>query len=184
MIQKNIPNLLSISRIFLSIIFSILLYNITLENSIYLIILFTLIGITDILDGYLARKKNNTTELGAKIDIIADMTYVTFSFIVLYLCNIIPLWFIIFLIIKFSEFVITSYAVKKYYKNPKHAFLFDKLGKNMAIITMFLPGIIVLMFLLSINTQFLNILLYILLTIGSISFIQRIYKCYKIIKNP
>ena len=69
--MKNIANYISISRIIMSIallipkIFSITFY-----------IIYIYCGLSDILDGFLARKYKITSEFGAKIDSIADMIFV------------------------------------------------------------------------------------------------------------
>lgn len=68
----NIPNILSVSRIILVIP---LLYSaITNEKTLFLII-FIIGGLTDILDGTIARKFKTTTELGSKLDSIADYVF-------------------------------------------------------------------------------------------------------------
>lgn len=72
----NIPNGLSFSRIILSIYLLLL----SPTQAPYYII-YTVCGITDMLDGYLARKLNAMTDFGAKLDSIADLIMV---FVVLY----------------------------------------------------------------------------------------------------
>lgn len=66
----NIPNLLSIYRL---LSFPLMLYFIqTGEERLFII--FLIIGlISDVLDGFLARQFNWQTELGAKLDSIADI---------------------------------------------------------------------------------------------------------------
>lgn len=69
-----IPNLISLSRIFLifPIIFCIMI------NNIYLAILFFLIAsFTDFLDGYFARYLDQESILGANLDLLADKIFVS-----------------------------------------------------------------------------------------------------------
>ena len=69
-----IPNLISLSRIFLifPIIFCIMI------NNIHLAILFFLIAsFTDFLDGYVARYFNQESILGANLDLLADKIFVS-----------------------------------------------------------------------------------------------------------
>lgn len=68
----NIPNLISLFRICLIPIF-LLVFHSNLENRIlYSGLIFLLAGISDILDGYIARKFDMGTKLGAALDPFAD----------------------------------------------------------------------------------------------------------------
>ncbi len=80
----NFPNILSISRIFLLIPIIIFFEN---ESYFLSIITFTIASVTDYLDGYIARKQNLVTKIGALLDLLADKIFVsiiliwmTFSF--------------------------------------------------------------------------------------------------------
>jgi cardiolipin synthase len=72
-IFKNIPNILTISRI---IIIPLIVISFYFENSIFAhrfaAILFLIAGITDFLDGYLARAWHSQTNFGRFLDPIAD----------------------------------------------------------------------------------------------------------------
>ena len=74
--MRYIPNLLSLARIILSL-FLIFLYPMKL----YFLLVYIFCGITDILDGFIARKINATSELGSKLDSFADMIII---FVVLF----------------------------------------------------------------------------------------------------
>ncbi len=66
--MKHFPNILSFLRIFLSISLAFLHYG---TGSFIIVYLFC--GLTDILDGYIARKFNLESIFGAKIDSFADI---------------------------------------------------------------------------------------------------------------
>jgi cardiolipin synthase len=85
----NIPNLLSIFRFFLTFFFIMAVNNGRLHLALFL---FILQGVSDLLDGFLARVMGKKTHLGAFLDPIADKTMLVASFILLYLHQIIPLW--------------------------------------------------------------------------------------------
>ena len=69
----NIPNILSISRIIASIPLVYFLININISNyTFYSIIVVFFIVISDVMDGYIARKNKNTTDFGKVIDPVAD----------------------------------------------------------------------------------------------------------------
>ena len=74
---KTIPNMLSISRLILIPAMLIPAYLIQDESQarFVFLIMFIIIGVTDKLDGTLARYLNQTTALGAKLDTIADMVF-------------------------------------------------------------------------------------------------------------
>lgn len=66
----TLPNLLTIARI----IGSAVLLIVTPFTAVFYII-YTLTGITDVLDGFIARKTNTESELGARLDSISDLTF-------------------------------------------------------------------------------------------------------------
>ena len=74
---KTIPNMLSISRLILIPAMLIPAYYIEdeLQARFVFLIMFIIIGVTDKLDGTLARYLNQTSALGAKLDTIADMVF-------------------------------------------------------------------------------------------------------------
>jgi len=76
----NLINLITLSRILLA---PIIFIFITRGDYLFCLILFFLAGITDYLDGYLARKYNAESELGEILDPIADKILVIFLFMAL-----------------------------------------------------------------------------------------------------
>jgi len=73
---STIINILTLSRIFLAALIYILL--ISPDGYLMALILFFLAGMTDYLDGYLARKYNAVSELGEILDPIADKILILF----------------------------------------------------------------------------------------------------------
>ena len=68
--MKNLANYISISRIILAIL---LLF--TEPLSIYFFTIFILCGISDVLDGYIARNHGENTSFGAKLDSFGDIVF-------------------------------------------------------------------------------------------------------------
>ena len=75
----------------------------------------TLSGITDVLDGYIARKFNFITDFGTLFDPLADKLTQISTLIVLVIQQIIPIWILIVVIIK--ELLMIAGAAFLYDKN-------------------------------------------------------------------
>ena len=104
-----IPNYLTISRIFL--IFPVLIFasdGPSLNNWIALS-LFVIAGITDHLDGYVARKTDSTSNMGALLDLVADklLIIITLFYFVSYSSSLLLL--IPSMIIIIREIIISSF---------------------------------------------------------------------------
>jgi cardiolipin synthase len=88
----NIPNFITIGRIIsVPIIFWLLL---TGQNQVAFFV-FVCAGLSDAVDGYLAKRYNWTTELGSYLDPLADKLLLVSIFIALGVRNELPLWLVI-----------------------------------------------------------------------------------------
>ncbi len=85
----NLPNLLSLFRLFITVFFILLImqdrYRIALA-------LFILQGISDLLDGFFARRMGIKTALGAYLDPLADKVMLASSYLVLSFKSLVPFW--------------------------------------------------------------------------------------------
>lgn len=108
--MKSIANIISIVRIFLVI--SLLFIK---PLSVEFFIIYFLSGISDILDGYIARKTKTTSKLGEKLDSFADLIMVIILIILLVPILKLPVkiidWIIIIALIRVVSLII---AFKKY----------------------------------------------------------------------
>mgnify|MGYP001766420760 CR=1 FL=1 len=93
----NLPTKITVFRLLLIPVFIITYY---IQDIGYLIsgAIFILASLTDLLDGYLARKRNETTNLGAFLDPVADKVLVTSALVVLTVAGIVPSWSVILII--------------------------------------------------------------------------------------
>jgi cardiolipin synthase (CMP-forming) len=87
--RMNIPNALTVMRIIFVPVIVILLMQ---GEFFKALIIFALSGISDGLDGFLARILNQQTELGAYLDPIADKALIISCFVTLSIKHIIPGW--------------------------------------------------------------------------------------------
>ena len=89
----NLPNKITLLRIFLiPIVVFFLLYSPSLLMHIIAALIFLLASITDIIDGYIARNKNQITTLGKLLDPIADKLLTSSALISLVALQRIPHW--------------------------------------------------------------------------------------------
>lgn len=98
----NIPNLLSIFRLFVTVFFVMAVNQGKFRLAL---LLFILQGLSDLLDGFLARVMNMKTPLGAFLDPAADKAMLISAYVVLYFHNIIPLW--VTLVVLLRDAVVT-----------------------------------------------------------------------------
>lgn len=103
----NIPNLLTLFRLFLIPVFILCFYS-GLENArFWAAFVFCLAAITDALDGYLARKLEQSTPFGAFLDPVADKVMVAVA-LVLIAVDSISLWVTVPAIIMIGREIVIS----------------------------------------------------------------------------
>ena len=82
--KYNIPNILTLCRIGFLPVLVVVFYLPQFENQhVVLASLFFFIGVTDLLDGYLARKLNQQSAFGAFLDPVADKLSVSIALILI-----------------------------------------------------------------------------------------------------
>jgi len=94
--------------------------------------------ITDILDGYIARKSHTITEFGKAIDPIADKIYVSALVIAMVSKGLVPLWFVILVIGKDIIIMIGVVIVRKKINAILPSNYWGKSAILVTIITLFL----------------------------------------------
>ena len=104
-LYKHIPNALTILRF---ILIPFIIIYIAKEDYINAVIFLTISGLTDVLDGTIARKFNFITNFGKLIDPLADKATQICILVTLSLKNIIPVWILVIIFIK--EFAMISGA--------------------------------------------------------------------------
>ena len=79
----NLPNFITLTRILLIPVFVVLFATPTPDRSLSAAVVFVIAAVTDMLDGYLARRNGQVTTLGMLLDPIADKLLVLSALILL-----------------------------------------------------------------------------------------------------
>ncbi len=150
----TISNKLTISRMLVIPIMMIVLFipvlrdtttifNLSLAELLFGI-LFTLGSMTDWLDGYLARKRNEITTLGKFLDPIADKLLVITAmvYIAIFRTESVSFWWILVLIVIFRELLVS--AVRMLAANKQVVIAASWFGKIKTIVTM--PTLVLILF--------------------------------------
>ncbi len=102
----NLPNSLTLFRIFLIPVFVWLYMEPTPERAFWAGLVFSAAAFTDFLDGYLARRSGQITNLGKLLDPVADKLLVASGLILLVQAQQITVWLAIIMIAR--ELIITG----------------------------------------------------------------------------
>ena len=115
--MKHLPNILTVSRIVMVLVFVLMAtlaepyYFGKSQTEMYALrwiayIMVILAGLTDLLDGYLARRWNQITDFGALMDPLADKVFITATMIIAVYYQVIPAWIVILVLSR--EFMVTG----------------------------------------------------------------------------
>jgi CDP-diacylglycerol--glycerol-3-phosphate 3-phosphatidyltransferase len=125
----NLPNQLTVARFFLTVLFVVAMSsNLPFAHSAGLL-LFVLAGVTDYLDGEIARRRNLETDFGKLMDPLADKIMMAAAFICLIPLGAFPPWVAIVIISR--EFLITGLRLLAASKGT--VLPAEKLGKHKTV---------------------------------------------------
>ena len=103
----QIPNLLTVSRIIATPILIVLLNG---ENFELALIVFVIAGLTDGLDGWIAKRFNCESRLGAMLDPVADKIIIVSAYCMLMIVADIPFWLVTLVIFR-DAVIVGGYLV-------------------------------------------------------------------------
>ncbi|HBH62218.1 MAG TPA: CDP-diacylglycerol--glycerol-3-phosphate 3-phosphatidyltransferase [Nitrospiraceae bacterium] len=178
---RNLPNLLTLARIFLVPFFVVtLIYN----QYRYALIIFIAASVTDILDGFIARITNQITDFGKILDPVADKFFLVTSFILMSSIGLIPKWLAIIVISK--DLIVVTGSVILYFVTHKLNIEPSILGKASSASQFFLVGLVLLYSNLGENISVPVLIYAIVAALTSLAGIHYVYKGLKIanIENP
>ncbi|WML36411.1 CDP-diacylglycerol--glycerol-3-phosphate 3-phosphatidyltransferase [Clostridium sp. OS1-26] len=165
----NLPNILTLFRLLLIPVFILLFFSNVPNNLFYSIFVFLAAGLTDILDGYLARKYSLITKLGIVLDPLADKLMILTVLSCLVIKNYVSLWILI--IISIKEVSMIFFGIILYNKNT--VIPSNKFGKLTTIL--FYLSI----FTLTINIKLGTYLIYLSVISALIAFVNYFILYYK-----
>lgn len=102
----NLPNKLTISRIFLAFIFMIFLFLNGIVMKFLALVVFLAASLTDYYDGKIARERNEITDFGRFMDPVADKFLTIAAFLAFVEMGLVPAWMVVIIISR--ELIITG----------------------------------------------------------------------------
>lgn len=112
--RLNLPNMITLFRLFLIPIFLYIYFKDPDKNLVYSVIIFFIAGVSDLLDGYLARKNNQVTPFGTIMDPLADKLMLLTALISYAVSGLIPYGILILVAIKESFMIIGGLIVYRW----------------------------------------------------------------------
>lgn len=91
----TIPNLITIGRLFLVPLVIVMIVGANWETAF---ILFVVAGISDAVDGFLAKRCGMASELGAWLDPVADKALIVSIYITLAVVGAVPVWLVVLVV--------------------------------------------------------------------------------------
>ena len=116
-LKAYVPSAVSALRL---VALPIFLYCFAAGNVLACIVVFGLTQVTDLVDGYAARKLHVASKAGAYFDVVTDFVFIAAIFTAFTLSGYYPIWIMALIAASFAQFIISSVYTKK---------LYDPLGK-------------------------------------------------------
>ncbi len=111
----NLPNKLTVSRFILTIAFLAVMYSEVSYHKTIALVLFIAGGVSDLLDGIIARRRKLITNFGILMDPLADKILICSAFIAFVGLNWMPAWMVVIIVAR--ELAITGLRLLAASKN-------------------------------------------------------------------
>ena len=169
----NVPNSLTILRILLIPVYvGFLVY----EQYDYALLVLFVAGVTDGLDGTIARVANQRTQLGAVLDPLADKLLLTTGFITLSFMHLIPLWVTILVVSR--DLILMLGTVVAQYTEAHVDISPTILGKSTTLIQLATLVLVVFFASRQIDLSMIQPLLYVMAIVTLSSGLHYLYRGY------
>lgn len=129
---KHIPNMLSSIRILMVPVFAIIYFS-DIKNAHYVALsIFILAGLTDLLDGYIARHFDLISKIGTVLDPLADKLMELTALTCLTIDKAIPLWLMLIIVSKELAMIITG--IYMYFRKKSTVIPSNWFGKSATVL--------------------------------------------------
>jgi len=137
----NLPNFLTLIRIV-----AIPFFLVLLASQLYFdaLLVFILGAVTDALDGFIARRMNQKTSLGAILDPVADKLLLMSSFIMLGMMGGLPLWLVV-LVVSRDTVILFGYVAISFLLDERLEVQPTIAGKLSTVFQLVTVGVVLLM---------------------------------------
>lgn len=188
MLSVSLPNVITMSRIPMLFIIGVLFYSTFPFARTLAFVLYVIAGISDWLDGYIARKYNQISDLGKLMDALNDKIFTVGIFMLLAGKNLIPVWGIFCaLIIICREFSITG--LRTLIAKSGVVMAAERLGKLKTILQIVVLGSFFLIEMLKVDAKawcpsgFVNFLTYVNYTNFAVMTLLTAYSGYTYLRK-
>ena len=131
-------------------------------------------GITDILDGVIARMANQRTKLGTYLDPVADKLLLTSAFVALSILQLVPIW--VAIIILSRDITIVAGTLLLYLTHTPIEVAPTVLGKGTTLAQLLYLALVLLLLYLDRDVSLLTPLLIVMLVLTVASGLQYVYR--------
>jgi cardiolipin synthase (CMP-forming) len=167
----NLPNSLTVLRIILIPFFvGFLIYGHYGSALLALIVA----GITDILDGVIARMANQRTKLGAYLDPLADKLLLTSAFVTLAILHLVPIW--VAIVVLSRDLIIVAGTLLLYVTETPLEVVPTVLGKGATLTQLLYLALALVFVYLQRDRALLIPLLAVMLVLTVVSGLQYVYR--------
>lgn len=128
----TIANILTLSRVFLAPLFLVAFISDTSYGKIVATVIFGVAAFTDYLDGAVARKYGEVTDLGNMLDPLADKALTGMAFVAFWWVDVMPLWMVIVIILR--DFLTT--ALRSFMSDEGHPLVTSRSAKAKTMVQM------------------------------------------------
>ncbi|NDL66626.1 CDP-diacylglycerol--glycerol-3-phosphate 3-phosphatidyltransferase [Anaerotalea alkaliphila] len=130
--MKHIPNILTVFRLLLVPVFALVFFSDMPNARFHALGIFILAGVTDVLDGQIARRFNLVSVVGTVLDPLADKLMLLTALVCLTLAGTMPLW--AFAIVLSKELFMISTGVYMYFRKEKVVIPANRFGKMATVL--------------------------------------------------
>ena len=143
-IKQNIPNTITLLRL---IAIPHLIYSFNYLSMYVTFSIFLASIISDLVDGYVARKISSTSKFGAYLDVIVDFLFITGMYLFFSLQGIYSPWLLLVIVFVFTQFIISNILLKQTIYDPIGKYfgsiLFGGIGVTILISDQLISNLIV-----------------------------------------